>query len=224
VLKDEQVLLLKPSVSYGNIKLSFPFVLVKNMAFGLFPLKLCAGLMALVGLVFYNWSEDDEFNPDDTPAKRKHRYSEDCASLNKRRSHVANEALLLREAAKDGLVVLEAWVYDSKLKKDISSELERLKKEAQAQLRADAKKLPLLVDAARDSSKVLQSEAVNVTTLVNNIVLLSSLRFDVAEYSRVNALPSIGQKGVHEIAVLYYLRGALHISHARERLVIGRNC
>ena len=180
--------------------------------------------MALAGLLFYNWSEDDEFNPDDTPAKRRHRYSEECLALNKRRSHASNEALLQREVAKNGLVVLEAWVHDASLRKGVAAELARLRRETLPKLRGDPKRLVPFIGAARDASKVLPSEAVCVTALLNNLVLLSSLSFDVAEHAKVNALPALLHTGKHEVAVLYYLRGSLHLAHACDKLLIGRSC
>lgn len=212
-LKEGNCIGIKPSISISSLNVSMPIVIGRGFSYLGFPMKVVAGVFALAGLLFYNWSEDPE--PKQIKPKEE-RYKEDCSQWNLSHGDFT---------PKQGrLTFLAVYVWDIACKE--------AKDKIQKSFN-DSKVALSVASTFEEKSKLIQvaiekncEEAFNLTEAVSASILMDSvsIKLDPDHLSPLSTAPAMNESREYRAAAVYYLDGVLTFSTFDDRILIGRRC
>lgn len=211
-VKETTSLGFKPSLTVSSIHLSFPIVVARHVSFAKMPLKLILGLFSLAGLLFYNWSEDDDTKDDST--KAQDRYKDACNQWNSARNKV-------QYLAERRLRILAAFAWDSSLK-DVQKTVCDLMKQLCFSLRKinGEQKMSLI------KQEVLKATPTtfDLTEELSSSIYMDSIciRLDDPKLNFMSSAPKIDPSNKIFAAVFYEIDDETHLGYFENQVLIGR--
>ena len=231
-IKNGRTLGLKPSLSISSVHISAPITLGIDLSYASFALKVIFGAMALAGLLFYKFSDEDEddiayANQVETKSKR---YNEHCLSLNKTNRKQFDASSMESELKRSGLVILAAYFYDRKYRNECkASILQAYDTFKRSQVRSEGivpSDLGNVMKGIQEQveQKEVEDKLANITNELNNRIFLSSLCFKVSDFSESSewGMP-LNHESSAEVSMIYLLNNSLIIGSFTHLIKIGRS-
>lgn len=237
-LKDGYMLGIKPAINFNNVRLSFPCILSKTPNMMGFPIKVCVGLMALAGLVFYDWEEtekDRKSSPnekksslhnitkhlvDEKAQEELERFHDQCQTFNEIQMKDSQSAPQTDEIPSESLYICVAVLCPSSLRSKVLSHLKTGIKSLKNPSKPTADLKKTLEDHLSE-----QALSCIVTSSLSKNIIMNSVGSNVQKIIDEEAVPlkmDAGEEEQMELLVYYWLNGKFSLETFDKDIIIGR--
>lgn len=202
---------IKPSLSFSTVSLSMPIVFARGFSFVNYPMKIVAGIFALAGLLFYNWSEDPE--PKEL-ASKEDRYKEACQHWNSSYPEYSPKS--------SRLVLLAVYAWDSSIKL-VGPQIEKLFKDMIKHL-STSQSISSKCTYIHEHIQANCDEAFNITQEIGSHIAMDSVSVSLtpSSISVLSTAPCLTDTRSYRASCMYYLDGNINVAIFDGKIVIGR--